>query len=102
MSSARNCSAISLVRRFSAIVALLEPPQSPHPSPGVQLRGGNRQIRRRPSASTIGSHLVAAHEASAIASAERTIARMACLRSAESIGQAVITAASSSVPSAIG
>jgi hypothetical protein len=29
------CSAISLVSRFSSIVALL-PPQSPHPSPGVQ------------------------------------------------------------------
>ena len=37
--------AISFVRRVSAIVGLLEPPQSPHPSPGVQLTGGNRQIR---------------------------------------------------------
>ena len=32
-------------RRFSAIVGLLERPQSPHPSSGVQLTGGNRQIR---------------------------------------------------------
>ena len=33
----RVWSANSLVRRFSATVGLLEPPQSPHPSPGVQL-----------------------------------------------------------------
>ena len=29
----------------STIVGLLEPPQSPHPRPGVQLTGGNRQVR---------------------------------------------------------
>ena len=46
----------------------------------------------------IGAHSVAASEASVIKVAERTIARMACLRSAESIGQEVITSASFFVP----
>ena len=34
----RVWSANSLVRRFSATVGLLEPPQSPHPSHGMQRR----------------------------------------------------------------
>ena len=38
------------VRRDAERLSKLEhePSQSPHPSPGVQLRGGNRQIRTTP------------------------------------------------------
>jgi hypothetical protein len=38
----------------------------------------------RPAASVIGAHSVAAHEASAITSAERTIARIATLKASQS------------------
>ncbi len=81
---------------FSGSISLTIPDPAFY-SPAVTARSESRCA-----ASRIVVHLGAASEASAIASAERAIARMACLRTAESSGQVVTTSASSSRPSAIG
>jgi hypothetical protein len=53
-------------------------------------------MRTAPPASGSGTYSVTASNAFAVTATERTIARMACLRSADSSGQAVISSASSS------
>ncbi len=53
------------VRRDAERLSKLEhePPQSPHPSPSIQLTGGNRQIRTTPPASGGGAVSVIAGSA---------------------------------------